>query len=98
MDHREKMRIEGRERFIMDANTLEMKAHELLGQLGSNQLAAVVQLLEVLVHDENDELTDEDRRVVAASREYFRQGGEGVTFEQVVGECFHPNVPAATDC
>ena len=71
----------------MDANTLEMKAHELLGQLGPNQLAAVVQLLEVLVHDENDELTDEDRRVVAASREYFRQGGEGLTFEQVVAEC-----------
>ncbi|HUE20766.1 MAG TPA: hypothetical protein VMQ86_03745 [Bryobacteraceae bacterium] len=32
-----------------------------------------------------DELTEEDRRVVAASREYFRQNPEGgVAFEQVV--------------
>ena len=68
-------------------NTLEAKAHELLGQLGPNQLAAVVQLLQVMIHEDEEELTEEDRRAVAASREYFRNGGEGLTFEQVVAEC-----------
>ena len=67
-------------------NTLEAKAHELLGQLGPSQLAAVVQLLQVMIHEDEEELTEEDRRAVAASREYFRNGGEGLTFEQVVAE------------
>ena len=71
----------------MAVNTLEAKAHELLGQLGPSQLAVVVQLLEVMIHDDDEEITEEDRRTVAASREYFRQGGEGLSFEQVVAEC-----------
>ena len=72
----------------MTDDSLESKAHELLGHLGPNQLAVVVQLLEVMIHDDDDEdLTEEDRRAVAASREYFRQGGEGLSFEQVVAEC-----------
>ncbi|HXP89066.1 MAG TPA: hypothetical protein VN841_30370 [Bryobacteraceae bacterium] len=61
--------------------------HELIDQLDTSKLAAIGQLLEVMVHDEDDELTDEDRRAVAASREYFRKGGEGIPFEQVVAEC-----------
>ena len=68
-------------------NTLEAKAHELLGQLGPSQLAAVVQLLQVMIHEDEEELTEEDSRTIAASREYFRNGGEGLTFEQVVAEC-----------
>ena len=68
------------------ANPLEVKAHQLLGQLGPSQLAVVVQLLEAMVH-EDEELTEEDSIAVAASREYFRQGGEGLSFEQVVAEC-----------
>jgi hypothetical protein len=73
----------------MAVNTLEAKAHELLGQLNPGKLAAVVHLLEVMVHDEDDEeeLSEEDRRSIAASREYFRQGGQGVSFEQVVADC-----------
>ena len=69
-----------------NSNFLEAKARELLGQLGPSQLAIVVQLLEVMIHDD-DELSEDDRRAVAASREYFRQGGEGLSFEQVVAEC-----------
>ena len=42
-------------------------------------------LIEVMIHD--DELSEDDRRAVAASREYFRQGGEGLSFEHVVAEC-----------
>jgi hypothetical protein len=36
----------------------------------------------------NEELTEEDRRAIAASREYFRQNPEGgLTLEQVAAEC-----------
>ena len=50
----------------MAANTLEVKqhAHELLEQLGPGQLAAVVNLLEVMIHAEDEELTEEDRRAI----------------------------------
>ena len=73
----------------MAVNTLEAKAHELLGQLNPGKLAAVVHLLEVMVHDEEDEeeLSEEDRRALRASDEYFRKGGQGIPFEQVVAEC-----------
>jgi hypothetical protein len=61
-------------------------AHELIDDLDPGQLAAVGHLLEVMVGDD-EELTEEDRRAIAASREYFRNGGEGIPFEQVVAEC-----------
>ena len=59
---------------------------ELLDRLGPDQLSAVAKLLEVIVHDDDDQLTDEDRRAVAASREYFGKGGAGVPFEQLVAD------------
>jgi len=64
-------------------------AHQLLDQLGPDQFDAIVKLLEVIVRDEDDEeLTAEDRRAIAASRDYFRQNPEGgIAFEQVVAEC-----------
>jgi hypothetical protein len=74
----------------MAANTLEVKqhAHELLEQLGPGQLAAVVNLLEVMIHEHDEELTVEDRRAVSASREYFRQNPEGgISLEDVAAEC-----------
>ena len=62
-------------------------AHELLDQLGPGQFAAVVQLLETMVYDEDEELTGADREAVAASREYFRKNPEGgVPFDQVVAD------------
>lgn len=61
-------------------------AHELIDRLDPAKVADVVHLLEVLVQDD-EELTEDDRRVVTASREYFRKGGKGVTFEQVVADC-----------
>ena len=65
------------------------QAHQLLDQLGPAQLDAVVKLLEVMIRDEDgEELTAEDRRAVAASRDYFRQNPEGgIPFEQMVAEC-----------
>ena len=75
----------------MAADTLEARQHarELIDQLGPHQMAAVVQLLEVMVEPDDDEsLNEEDRRAVATSREYFRQNpGEGVSFEQLAAEC-----------
>jgi hypothetical protein len=57
----------------MAADSLEAKqhAHQLLEKLEPSQIAAVVQLLEVLVHDEDDGLTEEDRRAVSASPSTF---------------------------
>lgn len=70
------------------ANTLEAKAHELLGHLGPTQLAAVVHLLEVMIDEEEDDLTEEDRLAITASREYFRQNPDGgLSLEQVAAEC-----------
>ena len=64
----------------MAEDALEAKAHELLGQLGPEQLAAVVQLLEAMVHDEEPP-TEEDRRRVCESWEWFAQGGKGLSME-----------------
>ena len=62
-------------------------AHELLEQFSADQIAAVLQLLEVMVEPDDEPLTEEDRRAVAASREYFRRNPEGgFPFEQVVAD------------
>lgn len=64
------------------------QAHQLLDRLGPAQFEAIVKLLEVMVHDDDEELTAEDRRAIAISRDYFRQNPEGgLPFEQVVAEC-----------
>jgi hypothetical protein len=59
---------------------------ELLDRLGPDQLSAVAKFLEVIIHDHDDELTEEDRQALAASLEYFGKGGEGIPFEQVVAD------------
>jgi hypothetical protein len=66
--------------------TDKQHAHQLLDRLGPGQIDAVVRLLEVMVHDDDDELSEEDRRAVAASRDYFDKGGQGIPFEQVVAD------------
>jgi hypothetical protein len=65
------------------------QAHQLLDQLSPAQLDAIAKLLEVMVgEDDDEELTMEDRRTVAASRDYFRQNPEGgISFERVVADC-----------
>jgi hypothetical protein len=74
----------------MAADTLEAKqqAHQLLDQLGPDQIVAILQLLEVTVESEDEPLTEEDRRTVTASREYFRRNPEsGVSLQEVAAEC-----------
>jgi hypothetical protein len=66
-----------------DITQERQQVHALLERLSVEKLNAVRSLLEVMVDDDNDELTEEDRRAVAASREYFEEGGEGLSFEQV---------------
>ena len=71
----------------MAANTKQL-AHELLDQLAPGQLAAVVHLLEVMIDDEEDELTEEDRQAIRSSREYFRENPDGgLSFEDMVAGC-----------
>ncbi len=74
----------------MAVDTLEAKqhAHQLLDQLRPDQIAAILQLLEVMLEPEDEPLTEEDRRAVAASREYFRRNPEGgISLDQVAAEC-----------
>lgn len=71
----------------MTANPLEEKAHELLGQLNPGKLAAVVHLLEVMVHDEEEPVTDEDRRRFHDGQTWFAdRGGKGTPMEDVLAE------------
>ena len=62
-------------------------AHRLLDELAPSQLEAVVRLLEVMVESDEEPLTEEDRRAIAASREWFEKNPEGIPFEKVVEEC-----------
>jgi hypothetical protein len=73
-------------------NADKQHAHQLIEQLGSSQLAAILQLLEVMVDpvrqsEDEEALTAEDRQAVVASREWYQQHPEGIPFEQVVAEC-----------
>lgn len=74
----------------MPANTTDAKqhVHELVEQLGADQVAAVLQLLEVMVEPSEEPMSEEDRRAVVASREYFQRNPEsGVPFEEFATEC-----------
>jgi hypothetical protein len=53
------------------------------------QFDAIAKLLEAIVcEDDDEEVTEEESRAVAASREYFRQNPDGgIPFEQVVADC-----------
>lgn len=70
-----------------DDNMDRQQAHELLDRLGPTQFATVAKLLEVMVRDFDDELSEEDLHAISASREFFREGNEGLSFEQLVAEC-----------
>jgi hypothetical protein len=65
----------------------KQQAYSLIDQLGPGQLAALVQLLEAMLYDEDGALSAEDRRAVAASREYFRQNPEGgISFREMAAD------------
>ena len=63
------------------------QAHALLDLLPLAKLGVVRSLLAVMVDDDDEEeLTEEDRRALRSSDEYFRNGGQGIPFEQVVAD------------
>ncbi len=69
----------------MTADPLEAKAHGLLGRLGPGKLAAVVQLLEVMIDDEP--VTEDDRRRYRDGSAWFAQrGGKGSPMDEVLAE------------
>ena len=61
----------------MSVAILEAKAHELLGQLNHDKLAAVVHLLEVMVQDEDEEeeLTEQERAKIQAGIDSLNKQG-----------------------
>lgn len=71
------------------SSEVKQHAHQLLDLLPPDQFTAVVHLLETMVPDDHDdeELTEEDRKAIIASREYFEQGNEGLSLEDVAREC-----------
>lgn len=72
----------------MAANTLEAKAHELVTQLGPTKLAAVVQLMEVMVHDDIDEcdtLSPAEAKALAEADEWSKHNAP-IPHEQVLAE------------
>jgi hypothetical protein len=71
----------------LDLQQERQQAHALLDLLPPAKLGVVRSLLAVMVDDDDEEeLTEEDRRALRASDEYFRNGGQGIPFEQVVAD------------
>jgi hypothetical protein len=74
----------------LDLQSELKQVHALLDQLPPSKLGTVRSLLEDLLYsdeggdEDGDELTDADRDALRASEEYFRQGGQAISFEEVV--------------
>jgi len=72
----------------MAASTLEAKAHELVGQLGPSKLAAVVQLMEVMIHDDIDDsdmLSPAEAKAIAEADEWSKHN-DPIPHEEVLAE------------
>jgi hypothetical protein len=72
----------------MADSALEAKAHELLGQLDPGKLAAVVHLLQVMVHDDvedGDTLSPAEAKAIAEADEWS-QHNDPIPHEQVLAE------------
>jgi hypothetical protein len=72
----------------MLVTTLEAKAHELVGQLGPNKLAALVQLMEVMIHDDvddSDTLSPAEASAIAEADEWSKHNAP-IPHEQVLAE------------
>src|SRR5438128_1306852 len=69
--------------------TQRQQVHALLDMLPAEKLNAVRSLLEAMLdpNSGDEPLTEEDRRAVAASREWFKEKPEGISFEQVLADC-----------
>jgi hypothetical protein len=59
--------------------------HELLDRLDESRLAAVGQLLEVMIRDDDEELTEEDRTAIQAGLVSLDKNG-GISMEDVLAD------------
>jgi hypothetical protein len=59
--------------------------HELIDQLDAGQLDAVGRLLEVMVHEDDEELTEEDRAAIQVGLASLDKNG-GVPMEEVLAD------------
>lgn len=73
----------------MATETLEARAHELIGKLSPGGLAAVVHVLEVLVHDgevdDCDTLSPAEAKAIAEADEWSK-GHAPIPHEEVLAE------------
>ena len=72
----------------LDIQQERQQAHALLDRLPPAKLGAVRSLLEVMIDDDDDEpVTDEDRRRFREGKAWFAQrGGHGIPMEEVLAE------------
>ena len=74
---------------VMGVNMLEAKAHELLSQLNPGKLAAVVHLLEVMIHDDeiedSDTLSPAEAKAIAEADEWSKHN-QPIPHEEVLAE------------
>jgi len=59
--------------------------HELINELDASQLAAVRHLLEVMIHDDEEEVTEEDRSAIQAGLASLDKNG-GIQMEEVLAD------------
>lgn len=70
----------------LDLQQEREQAHALLDLLPPVKLGVVRSLLEVMIDEDDEELTEEDIRALRASDERLRNGGQTIPFEQLVEE------------
>lgn len=63
--------------------TLQAKAHEWIGQINPYKLAGFVHLLEVMVNESVEPVTEEDRRRFQEGQAIFA-GGKGIPMADVL--------------
>lgn len=67
--------------------SLQSKANEMLGQLDQGRLTAVVHLLEAMLEEDDEPVTEQDIRDVEEGREWFAaRGGRGIPMEEVLAD------------
>ena len=81
----------------MEAAPDKQHAHELIERLPASQIGTAVRFLEFMLLDpvtralatapiDGEPLTDEDVRRIEAGQAYFRQGGKGISMEEILAE------------
>jgi hypothetical protein len=72
----------------MSVSTPEAKGHELLAQLGEGKLAAVVHLMEVMIHndiEDSDTLSPAEAKAIAEADELSKHNAP-ISHESVLAE------------